>query len=47
VSSDPDELIPRPGKDERFDEVLEEIASLEASLEKDLKKFEKTLGLVL
>lgn len=45
--SDPSELIPRPGKDERFDEVVREIASLEKELEGELKKFEKTLGFVV
>jgi DNA mismatch repair protein MSH6 len=39
-----DELVPRDGKDERYDEVVEEIDSLEKSLNADLKKFEKTLG---
>ncbi|KAF8960367.1 hypothetical protein BDZ97DRAFT_1922267 [Flammula alnicola] len=42
-----DELVPRDGKDERYDEVVEEIASLEKSLEADLKKFEKSLGIKL
>jgi DNA mismatch repair protein MSH6 len=46
VLLDPDELIPRSGKDERFDEVVEEIASLEKELEGELKKFERTLGFV-
>jgi len=41
--SDPGELIPRPGKDERFDEIVEEINLLEKDLEKELKKFEKSL----
>ena len=45
-SSDPDKLIPRSGKDERYDEVLEEIKSLEKELETELKKFERTLGFV-
>ena len=43
--SDPDELTPRPGKDERFDEVVEEIETLEKGLDKELLKFEKSLGL--
>lgn len=42
--SEVDELVPRDGKDERYDEVVEEIDSLENSLNADLKKFEKTLG---
>ncbi|KAF9485007.1 DNA mismatch repair protein Msh6 [Pholiota conissans] len=42
-----DELVPRDGKDERYDEVVEEIASLEKSLENELKKFEKSLDLKL
>jgi len=47
VLLDPGELIPRSRKDERFDEVVEEIASLEKELEGELKKFERTLGFVL
>ena len=43
---DPNELIPRSGRDERFDEVVEEIESLEKELDKELKKFERTLGFV-
>jgi len=43
--SDPDELTPRPGKDERFDEVVEEIETLEKELGKELLRFEKSLGL--
>jgi hypothetical protein len=39
--------MPRSGKDERFDEVVEEIESLEKELEGELKKFEKKLGFVL
>lgn len=42
-----DELVPRDGKDERYDEVIAEIGSLEKSLEADLKKFEKSLGSVM
>ncbi|KAJ3497847.1 hypothetical protein NLJ89_g10297 [Agrocybe chaxingu] len=42
-----DELIPRDGKDERYDEVVEEINSLEKNLEDELKKMEKSLGLKL
>ncbi|CAA7264271.1 unnamed protein product [Cyclocybe aegerita] len=42
-----DELIPRDGKDERYDEVVEEIDSLEKNLEDELKKMEKSLGLKL
>jgi len=42
--SETDELVPRAGKDERYDEVIEEIDSLEKSLNADLKKFEKSLG---
>jgi DNA mismatch repair protein MSH6 len=36
-------MVPRDGKDEKYDEVVEEIASLEKSLNGDLKKFEKSL----
>jgi DNA mismatch repair protein MSH6 len=43
-AAEADELIPRPGKDENFDEVVDEIDSLEKSLNADLKKFEKALG---
>ncbi|KDR79956.1 hypothetical protein GALMADRAFT_242120 [Galerina marginata CBS 339.88] len=42
-----DELIPRDGKDERYDEVVAEIKGLEKSLEADLTKFEKSLGIKL
>jgi len=34
------------GKDKVYDEVQEEIATLERSLEKELKKLEKQVGLV-
>lgn len=39
-----DELVPRDGKDERYDEVVAEMDSLEKSLDADLTKFEKSLG---
>ncbi|KAF4618937.1 hypothetical protein D9613_010131 [Agrocybe pediades] len=42
-----DELIPRDGKDEKYDEVVAEINALEASLDADLKKFKKSLGIDL
>ncbi|KAF9264277.1 DNA mismatch repair protein Msh6 [Marasmius fiardii PR-910] len=38
------ELIPREGKDEEYDEVMEEIRGLETSLNKELKRLEKSLG---
>ncbi|KAF5372734.1 hypothetical protein D9757_011641 [Collybiopsis confluens] len=41
-----DELIPREGKDEAYDEVMTEIEELEGGLEEALKKFEKSLGYV-
>lgn len=41
-----DELVPRDGKDERYDEIQEEIRDLEKSLKGELKKFEKQLGYV-
>lgn len=44
MNPETDELIPRDGKDERYDEVVEEIASLEKSLNADLAKFQKSLG---
>ncbi|KAF5348092.1 hypothetical protein D9757_013744 [Collybiopsis confluens] len=42
-----DELIPREGKDEAYDEVMTEIEELEEGLEEALKKFEKSLGMKL
>ncbi|KAG6815417.1 hypothetical protein H0H87_002062 [Tephrocybe sp. NHM501043] len=39
-----DELIPRQGKDEAYDEIMAEIAGLEEELDKDLVKMEKKLG---
>jgi len=42
-----DELIPRDGKDEKYDEVVAEINELESSLNADLKKFRKSLGYVI
>ncbi|KAF9528358.1 muts domain V-domain-containing protein [Crepidotus variabilis] len=42
-----DELIPRPGKDERYDEIIEEMSGLEKELEGELKQFEKKLGIKL
>uniref|UniRef100_A0A8H7XWG4 DNA mismatch repair protein n=1 Tax=Psilocybe cubensis TaxID=181762 RepID=A0A8H7XWG4_PSICU len=42
-----DELVPRDGKDERYDEVVAEINELEKSLNADLTKFEKSLGIKL
>ncbi|KAF5310782.1 hypothetical protein D9619_007990 [Psilocybe cf. subviscida] len=42
-----DELVPRDGKDERYDEIQEEIRDLEKSLKGELKKFEKQLGIDL
>lgn len=39
-----DLLMPREGKDETYDAIEEEIASLEKSLENELSKFEKSLG---
>ncbi|KAJ4482025.1 muts domain V-domain-containing protein [Lentinula aciculospora] len=42
-----DELVPRDGKDETYDEVMTEIEELEQMLDGALKKFEKTLGVKL
>jgi len=39
-----DELLPREGKDETYDEIQAEIDEVENSLENDLKKFKKSLG---
>ncbi|KAF5351396.1 hypothetical protein D9757_012623 [Collybiopsis confluens] len=44
LSDKDDELIPREGKDEAYDEVMTEIEELEGGLEEALKKFEKSLG---
>lgn len=41
-----DELVPRDGKDEPFDDVMTEIGELETELDDSLKKFEKTVGRV-
>ncbi|KAG6888727.1 hypothetical protein C0992_007636, partial [Termitomyces sp. T32_za158] len=42
-----DELVPREGKDDAYDEVMSEIAGLEEELDNDLKKMEKKLGFPL
>ncbi|KAG6810732.1 hypothetical protein H0H92_010562 [Tricholoma furcatifolium] len=42
-----DELIPREGKDEAYDEVMAEIAGLEEELEGELRKMEKKTGIKL
>ncbi len=39
-----DLLMPREGKDETYDAIEEEIASIEKSLENELSKLEKSLG---
>ena len=39
-----DLLMPREGKDETYDAIEEEIASVEKSLEDELSKLEKSLG---
>jgi DNA mismatch repair protein MSH6 len=41
---DPDELVPREGKDEEYDEIMSEIRNLEEILEGELKKLVKQLG---
>jgi hypothetical protein len=43
---DSDELIPKEGKDDAYDEVSGEIASLEKSLENELKAMRKSTGYV-
>ncbi|TEB23394.1 DNA mismatch repair protein msh6 [Coprinellus micaceus] len=45
--NDSDELIPKEGKDDAYDEVSGEIASLEKSLENELKAMHKSTGLDL
>lgn len=42
-----DGLVPRSGKDEAYDEVQEEIATLESELEHELIKLEKLVGFVI
>ncbi|KJA23091.1 hypothetical protein HYPSUDRAFT_40213 [Hypholoma sublateritium FD-334 SS-4] len=42
-----DLLMPREGKDETYDAIEEEIASIEKSLENELSKLEKSLGIKL
>ncbi|CCL98235.1 uncharacterized protein FIBRA_00229 [Fibroporia radiculosa] len=42
-----DELIPEDGKDEAFDEVMEEIQVLETELDDALKRLEKKVGIKL
>lgn len=42
--TDTDELLPVDGKDEIYDEVLQEMSELEQSLDSQLRKFEKKLG---
>lgn len=44
VDKDTDELLPVDGKDEIYDEVLQEMSKLEQSLDSQLRKFEKKLG---
>ncbi|KAF8840553.1 DNA mismatch repair protein Msh6 [Paxillus ammoniavirescens] len=44
IDKESDELLPVDGKDEVYDEVVEEIATLEKGLDSQLKKFEKKLG---
>ncbi|GLB42318.1 putative DNA mismatch repair [Lyophyllum shimeji] len=41
---DVDELVPREGKDQVYDEIMSEISGLEEELEDDLKRLEKKLG---
>ncbi|KAG6841043.1 hypothetical protein C0991_002351 [Blastosporella zonata] len=44
LSEKDDELIPREGKDEAYDEIMAEITSLEEELDNDLTKLEKKLS---
>ncbi|KAJ3752036.1 hypothetical protein EV360DRAFT_97567 [Lentinula raphanica] len=46
-SENDDELVPRDGKDEVYDEVMTEIQELEQGLNDALEKFEKNLGVNL
>ncbi|TFY82733.1 hypothetical protein EWM64_g1284 [Hericium alpestre] len=41
---DSDELLPKDGKDEMYDEIMGEIGDLETKLKKELKKLENKLG---
>lgn len=41
-----DELVPVDGKDEIYDAIMTEINELQEELAEQLKKFEKSLGLV-
>ena len=43
---DPDELIPKRGKDKIYDEIMERAGSLEKSLDEELKELEEELGCV-
>ncbi|EKM57980.1 uncharacterized protein PHACADRAFT_116507 [Phanerochaete carnosa HHB-10118-sp] len=47
ITEGSDELMPREGKDEEYDSVMEEINELERTLETELKKLEKKLGIKL
>ncbi|KAI6129543.1 muts domain V-domain-containing protein [Pisolithus croceorrhizus] len=44
VDKDTDELLPVDGRDEVYDDVMQEISELEQSLDSRLKKFEKSIG---
>ncbi|KAG7098886.1 hypothetical protein E1B28_000786 [Marasmius oreades] len=44
TDKDINELIPREGKDEQYDEVMADIRRLESSLNKELKRLEKSVG---
>lgn len=41
-----DEVVPQEGQDEEYDQVMEEINSLESELNKELKRLEKKVGYV-
>ena len=43
---DPDELIPKRGKDKIYDEIMERAGGLEKSLDEELKELEEELGCV-
>ncbi|KIJ14719.1 hypothetical protein PAXINDRAFT_180906 [Paxillus involutus ATCC 200175] len=44
IDKETEELLPVDGKDEVYDEVVEEISTLEKGLDSQLKKFEKKVG---
>lgn len=41
---DPNELVPRKGKDEAYDDIMATIESLESEFEEELENFQEKLG---